>query len=109
MLELICTGCIVVSEKTKKRKAIEMVKGSKLNFTCTFVRRHDKALEAITRCGELEKQGRFVKLVEALDDDHTNLKVKPLTYMFIFLYFFVSKSSVLLSAMKINLDLHGYF
>ena len=83
MLQLICTGCIVVSEKTKKRKAIEMVKGSKLNFTCTFVRRHDKALEAITRCGELEKQGRFVKLVEALDDDHTNLKVKPLTYMFI--------------------------
>ena len=77
MLELICTGCIVVSEKTKKRKAIEMVKGSKLNFTCTFVCRHDKALEAITRCGELEKQGRFVKLVEALDDD------QPLTYMFI--------------------------
>ncbi|RMX46568.1 hypothetical protein pdam_00021581 [Pocillopora damicornis] len=37
--------------------------------------KHDKALEAITRCGELEKQGRFVKLVEALDDDHTNLKV----------------------------------
>lgn len=36
---------------------------------------HDKALEAITRCGELEECGRFVKLVEALDDDHTNLKI----------------------------------
>ena len=37
---------------------------------------HDKALEAITVCGELEKRGRFSKIVEALDDDHTNLKVK---------------------------------
>lgn len=36
---------------------------------------HDKALEAITICGELEERGRFLKLVEALDDDHTNLKV----------------------------------
>ena len=74
---------MLLVRKQRREKEIEMVKGSKLNFTRTFVRRHDKALEAITRCGELEKQGRFVKLVEALDDDHTNLKVKPLTYMFI--------------------------
>ena len=37
--------------------------------------RHDKALEAMTLCGELEERGRFVKIVEALDDDHTTLKV----------------------------------
>jgi len=36
---------------------------------------HDKALEAITVCGELEERGRFSKIVVALDDDHTNLKV----------------------------------
>ena len=37
--------------------------------------RHEKALEAMTICGELEERGRFVKIVEALDDDHTALKV----------------------------------
>lgn len=41
---------------------------------------HDKALEAVTVCGELEEKedkGRFSKIVEALHDDHTNLKVRP--------------------------------
>ena len=37
--------------------------------------RHDKALEAITVCGELENRGRFSKIVDALNDDHTTLKV----------------------------------
>lgn len=37
--------------------------------------KHDKALEAITVCGELENRGRFSKIVDALLDDHTNLKV----------------------------------
>lgn len=37
--------------------------------------RHDKALEAITECGEVENRGRFSKIVDALNDDHTTLKV----------------------------------
>ena len=37
--------------------------------------RHAKALEAITICGEVENRGRFSKIVDALNDDHTNLKV----------------------------------
>ena len=47
-------------------------------FDCQFspLVSHDKALEAITVCGEFEERGRFSKIVEALDDDHTNLKVK---------------------------------
>ena len=36
---------------------------------------HAKALEAITICGEVENRGRFSKIVDALNDDHTNLKV----------------------------------
>lgn len=37
--------------------------------------KHDKALEAITECGEVENRGRFSKIVDALNDDHTTLKV----------------------------------
>lgn len=32
-------------------------------------------MEAMTTCGEMEKKGRFSKIVEALHDDHTALKV----------------------------------
>ena len=48
-----------------------------LLFTYFFfiIFRHDKALEAITICGEVENKGRFSKIVDALHDDHTNLKV----------------------------------
>lgn len=50
------------------------------NLNCTLICSHDKALEAITVCGELEERGRFSKIVEALDDDHTNLKVRLHAY-----------------------------
>ena len=50
------------------------------HFHYTLLCSHDKALEAITVCGELEERGRFSKIVEALDDDHTNLKVRLNAY-----------------------------
>lgn len=38
--------------------------------------RHERIIEAITIAGEMEKRGgRFSKIVQALHDDHTMLKV----------------------------------
>ncbi|XP_048589286.1 protein diaphanous homolog 2 isoform X2 [Nematostella vectensis] len=43
--------------------------------------KHDRAVEAMTVCGELEEKGRFSKIVDALHDDHTSLKVACIQFI----------------------------
>ena len=52
------------------------------DFVCySFVARHEKALEAITICGEQEARRRFNRIVDGIHTDHTALKVRGHTQM----------------------------